>query len=100
LKLQGSSEKGESQATAYAAKGLSSKKGFAYKKGSSVSSESSGGGSGSSVSCYRCEGAHNFTECKVSKEMLDSIEHVFSQIVGVNKETLITLSILRVRLNG
>jgi hypothetical protein len=34
------------------------------------------------------------------KQVLDSIEHVFSQIVGVNKETLITLSILRVRLNG
>jgi hypothetical protein len=33
LKLQGSSERGESQATAYAAKRLSSKKGFAYKKG-------------------------------------------------------------------
>jgi hypothetical protein len=32
--------------------------------------------------------------------VLDSIEHVFSQIVGVNKETLINLSILRVRLNG
>jgi hypothetical protein len=66
LKLQGSSEKGESQATAYAAKGLSSKKGFAYKKGSSGSS---GGGSRSSVSRYRCGGAHKLTECKVSKEI-------------------------------
>jgi hypothetical protein len=47
LKLQGSSEKGESQATAYAAKGLSSKKGFAYKKGSLGSL---GRGSGSLVS--------------------------------------------------
>jgi hypothetical protein len=47
LKLKGSSEKGESQATPYAAKGLSLKKGFASKKGSSGSS---GGGSKSSVS--------------------------------------------------
>jgi hypothetical protein len=68
LKLQGSSEKGESQAMAYAAKGLSSKKRFAYKKGSSGSSGSSRS-SGSSVSCYRCGGAHKLTECKVSKEI-------------------------------
>jgi hypothetical protein len=69
LNFRGSSRKGESQATAYAAKGLSSKKGFAYKKGSSGSSGSSGGGSRSSVSCYRCGGAHKLTECKVSKEI-------------------------------
>jgi hypothetical protein len=50
-KFHGSSKKGESQATAYAANGLSSKKGFAYKKRSSGSSGSSGGGSGSLVSC-------------------------------------------------
>jgi hypothetical protein len=69
LKLEESSYNGESQATPYSAKELSSKKGFAYKKGSSGSLGSSGGGSGSSVSCYRWGGAHKMTECKVPKEI-------------------------------
>jgi hypothetical protein len=66
LKLQRRSEKGESHATAYAATGLSSKKGFAYKKGSSGSPR---GGSRSSMSCYWCERAHELTEYRGSKDI-------------------------------
>jgi hypothetical protein len=65
LKLQGSSEKGESHTAAYAAK---KSKGFAPQNGR-ASLGGSSGSSGSSVRCYRCGGAHRMTECKVSKEI-------------------------------